>query len=227
MFLLLALSLATAANLKEAATELERKAHRVVHRAYYSGEKLPNFSWIHEDGPCALGGMAAPRTKKDVLELEKMNVDTVFDLRLTHQDPEKYYIGTRVKRISYPIADHFIPSFKMLEDFIEKTQKVFDQKKKVIVHCRMGKGRTGTFLAAWLIANKGMTAQQAIDAVRAQRPGSIEPPHQEYFLDAFWQYRISKQKIEDLKQENAALKKQIRSVLDEAAYSPPEDNTQD
>jgi atypical dual specificity phosphatase len=227
MFLLLVLSLAAVTSLKEAGTELERKTHRAVHRAYYSGEKLPNFSWIHEDGVCALGGMAAPRTKKDVLELEKMNVDTVFDLRLTHQDPEKYYTGTTIKRVSYPIADHFIPSFKMLEDFLEKTQKSFDQKKKVVVHCRMGKGRTGTFLAAWLIANKGMTAQQAIDTVRAQRPGSIEPPHQEYFLDAFWQYKKAQQTIEELKKENTELKKRVKSVRDEAANSSSERDNQE
>lgn len=227
MLLFLALSIVPVINIKDAATELERKAHRAVHRAYYSEEKLPNFSWIHEDGVCAIGGMAAPRTKKDVLELEKMNVDTVFDLRLTHQDPEKYYKGTSVKRISYPIADHFIPSFKMLEDFLEKTQKIFDQKKKVIVHCRMGKGRTGTFLAAWLIANKGMTAEQAINAVRTQRPGSIEAPHQEYLLDAFWQYRLAKQKIKDLEKENTILKKKIRSSKNESIHSSEEKDIQE
>ncbi len=208
------LSLAVMTGIKEAATELERKSQRAIHRAYYAGEELPNFSWIHENGACAIGGMAAPRTKKDVLELEKMNVDVVFDLRLTHQDPDKYYAGTSVKRVSYPIADHSIPSFKMLEDFLERTQQAFDQKKKVIVHCRMGKGRTGTFLAAWLIANKGMTAQQAVNAVRLQRPGSVESPHQEYFLDAFWQYRTAQQKIAVLEKENAALKKQIDSLRD-------------
>lgn len=225
MFLLLALSLATVTSLKQAGTELERKAQRAVHRAYYSGKKLPNLSWIHEDEACALGGMAAPRTKKDIQDLEKMNVDTVFDLRLVHQDPEKYYQGTSVKRISYPIADHTIPSFKMLEDFLTQTQKAFDRKKKVIVHCRMGKGRTGTFLAAWLIANKGMTAQEAIDAVRAQRPGSIESPHQEYFLDAFWQYRSAKQKIEELEKENAALKRQMKSIKNQSNFLSSEKDT--
>ncbi len=58
MFPFFILSLAVMTDIKEAATELERKSQRAIHRAYYAGEELPNFSWIHESRACAIGGMA-------------------------------------------------------------------------------------------------------------------------------------------------------------------------
>ena len=44
------------------------------------------------------------------------------------------------------------------------------------MRCRIEiSGRTGTVLAAYLVASKGLSAEEAISAVRRLRPGSIEP----------------------------------------------------
>jgi atypical dual specificity phosphatase len=45
----------------------------------------------------------------------------------------------------------------------------------------MGYGRTGTVLAAYLIA-EGATARQALAEVRRVRPGAVETPQQEQAL---------------------------------------------
>lgn len=50
--------------------------------------------------------------------------------------------------------------------------------RNVLLHCRGGLGRSGT-LAARLLVEMGWDAQQAIRAVRAQRPGAIETRAQE------------------------------------------------
>ncbi len=51
----------------------------------------------------------------------------------------------------------------------------------IAVHCRGGKGRTGT-VAARLLIELGMAPMRAIEHVRAARPGSIETKEQELFL---------------------------------------------
>jgi atypical dual specificity phosphatase len=51
----------------------------------------------------------------------------------------------------------------------------------VNVHCRAGKGRTGTVLAAYFVS-KGMSAAEALQRVRELRPGSIETPEQEHAI---------------------------------------------
>lgn len=52
---------------------------------------------------------------------------------------------------------------------------------KVLVHCRAGRGRSGTIVAALLIAG-GLAPDDAIGAVRSARPGAIETADQEAWL---------------------------------------------
>ena len=59
---------------------------------------------------------------------------------------------------------------------LEHKNRLF--RRAVGVHCGAGMGRTGTFLAAYLVS-QGMTAHDAIAEVRRLRPGSIETPAQE------------------------------------------------
>lgn len=54
---------------------------------------------------------------------------------------------------------------------------------RVLLHCRAGRGRSGT-IAAGLMVRAGMAPAAAIAAVRAARPGAIETAAQEAFIAA-------------------------------------------
>ena len=58
----------------------------------------------------------------------------------------------------------------------------------VCVHCMAGVGRTGTMLAVYLVKSRGLSAQQAIQEVRRQRPGSIETQSQEEAVFIYTEY---------------------------------------
>lgn len=47
--------------------------------------------------------------------------------------------------------------------------KTLASLQSLVVHCRMGWGRTGVVLAMYLMAFYGKTAKQAIQEVRSQR----------------------------------------------------------
>lgn len=59
--------------------------------------------------------------------------------------------------------------------------RLLDDGLSIAVHCRAGKGRTGT-VASRLLVELGTHPAEAIARVRAVRPGSIETREQEEFV---------------------------------------------
>ena len=53
------------------------------------------------------------------------------------------------------------------------------------VHCAMGRGRTGTMLACYLVAKEGYSGDAAIEETRRRRRGSIETRLQEQAVRDF------------------------------------------
>jgi ADP-ribosyl-[dinitrogen reductase] hydrolase len=62
----------------------------------------------------------------------------------------------------------------------------------VLIHCKGGLGRTGT-IAARLLIEHGLGAEEAIRAVRAVRPGAIENARQEGYVLACGRVQAARQ----------------------------------
>ncbi len=84
--------------------------------------------------------------------------------------------GFTVKHI--PVRDFEAPTLEQVEDFVAFADNARSEGKKLVVHCDAGIGRTGTMLACYLVS-KGYNAADAIEEVRAKRPGSLETIEQE------------------------------------------------
>jgi atypical dual specificity phosphatase len=87
-----------------------------------------------------------------------------------------------------PIDDQTAPTQAELIaalDFIDQQQVA---GRAVLVHCRIGEGRTGSILAAYLI-RQGASAAQALASLRAIRPGAISAPTQQDALATFARQR--------------------------------------
>jgi atypical dual specificity phosphatase len=77
-----------------------------------------------------------------------------------------------------PIEDFHPPTLDQQHALVEALQARVRAGERVGIHCTAGLGRTGTMLATWFVA-RGLDPAQAIDRVRALRPGSIETTDQE------------------------------------------------
>ena len=75
-----------------------------------------------------------------------------------------------------------------LETFVEHVDACLKENRPVVVHCLAGIGRTGTFLASYLV-HCGTTAAQAVVEVRTKRLESIENEEQEQAVHQFEEVR--------------------------------------
>lgn len=68
-----------------------------------------------------------------------------------------------------PIEDFHIAETSLMQQKILPFLTIADQNNSpVVIHCSGGIGRTGQILTTWLIAGRGFSKQEAIDAVRTR-----------------------------------------------------------
>ena len=78
-----------------------------------------------------------------------------------------------------------VPEFDNLVNAVDFIHNRITSNEPVMVHCLAGMGRTGTILACYLIKYQKMSADNAIQKVREERPGSIQSFPQEEIIFQF------------------------------------------
>ena len=123
-----------------------------------------------------------PRSANDIQWLkEQQNISAILTLI---ERPLSTDLLNDLISLHIPVQDFCPPTIEQLNLCVDFLKDCIKANKKPVVHCMMGYGRTGTILAAYLIS-EGMTANDAITAVRRKRPGAIETYEQEDILFTF------------------------------------------
>jgi len=119
----------------------------------------------------------------DLLWLRQQGIGAVLSLTespLPAQALQRHDMRT----LHLPIDDQTAPhptDFLAALDFIDQQRL---QRRAVLVHCRLGEGRTGSILAAYLI-RQGAAPQDALAHLRAIRPGAVSALVQQEALIRF------------------------------------------
>jgi atypical dual specificity phosphatase len=153
--------------------DAKRKLHGMI-----TG-KPDNFSWIIEE---KLAGSAIPTSKEEVDWVKQEGVKSIVTIREEPLEDEW------IKDINYLHVnsnDMGVPEFNDLVFAIDFIRRRIEENKPVMVHCLAGLGRTGTLLACYLIKYENMSADDAVQKVREERPGSIQSFSQEEIIHKF------------------------------------------
>ncbi len=130
-------------------------------------------------------GSGMPTSLSEIDWIQKQGVKSIITMT-ENSLPESW-----VKNITYlhvPTEDFSAPDMEQIDEAIEFIQKRLENNEPVMVHCAAGIGRTGTILACYLIKYQKLSAKDAIQKVRKERPGSIQSESQEIAISLYHKF---------------------------------------
>ena len=143
----------------------------------------------------------APRSHDDLTTIREQGISAIVNLCAEcydlcdiekHAGFDVYYM---------PIPDEEAPTLDELEKALVWVTDRIKAGKKILVHCRFGIGRTGTFVAAYLM-NKGHSLRAAIRKM-THTPSLPMSRNQWDLLDRYIEkYGISKADLSEIHDDN-------------------------
>ncbi|MEL6823245.1 MAG: dual specificity protein phosphatase family protein [Calditrichota bacterium] len=121
--------------------------------------------WIDDIHNGTLGMMARPRgndwLEDEIKKLKILDVKLVVSLLEEHEETELklseeqgYCKQNDIEFVSFPIADRGVPkNLKAYQKLVLKIDQRLKRNNKVVIHCRMGIGRTSVIAAGVLLKN--------------------------------------------------------------------------
>lgn len=143
---------------------------------------VPNaFDWLIPD---QLGVCVNPSVGQQAARMLAVGgITLIVNLYEAADDPE-LLDRLRAKSIHLPVLGSCAPTQLQLDVGVQAIGQALERGERVAVHCGAGLGRAGTMLAAYLVS-QGSQAEEAMERVRARRPGSIETLEQEQAVREF------------------------------------------
>lgn len=126
-----------------------------------------------------LGGCWLPESLEDLRRLRAMGVDYLVSLATDGElarhwgSPEAFLevaASEGLKVIRFPVPDGGAPDPDEACRLFRKVSVLESEGHVIVFHCVGGRGRTGTMLAAYLAATRGLDPLEALEAVRKANP---------------------------------------------------------
>jgi protein-tyrosine phosphatase len=123
-----------------------------------------DLTWINHQ--LAVGH--APMFDVDLDVLRDNGIDAIVNLCGEFCDLHELQSEAGFEVHYVPIADECAPDLAAMEAAFAWVDDIIAQGRKVLVHCRFGVGRTGTFVTGYLM-NKGLDMKAAAKALKHSR----------------------------------------------------------
>lgn len=123
-----------------------------------------HLTWITD----SLASGHAPMSYADLEAIRSQGIDAIVNLCGEYCDLHDIQEKSGFTVRYLPIPDACAPDMEEMEQALEWLEEAIGAGKKVLVHCRFGVGRTGTFVTAYLL-RQGLDLKSAAKLLKRVR----------------------------------------------------------
>ena len=128
----------------------------------------------------------ALRATFDAAASGSAGVGAVVNTCEEYAGPVKAYQAAGIQQLRVPTVDFTHPSLESVERAVAFMQQHVAEGKRIYVHCKAGRARSGTVVLCYLIAARDMTPDQAQQLILQQRPHANPRLAQLTVVQQFW-----------------------------------------
>lgn len=140
--------------------------------------------WDDIDEHVVMGAFPFPF---DVPQMAQAGIGAVINTCEEYRGPTRAYRRAGIEQCGIPTVDFTAPSLEDVERAVSFMQRHIAEGRRVYVHCKAGRARSGTVVLCYLVAARGLTPEQAQQQILQRRPHANPRLAQRPVVLEFWQ----------------------------------------
>ncbi len=118
--------------------------------------------WLAGIHPCKYPDM----TRSVLNSLAELKIDVFIDVSAGEKPSYIEHLKPGIECHAFPIPSMGVPVHPgHMRRILDQIDKVLKNNRSLYLHCRSGRGRTGTVIGCWLVRH-GLTGEAALDQLR-------------------------------------------------------------